>query len=185
MARLDEARPYEAHRDEAHRDEIRIGDTERDDVMVALHDHFAAGRLDRAELDERLEAVLSAKTRGDLRPLVRDLPGPTGLPEPEQRAPSPAEGAAVMFGGPWNPAWNPAWHHHRRNMARRHGRHPRHHGHGPFPAFPLLLAVFLVLAFTAGPGTGILVVLQVALAVWILRAAALAFTAHRRSRGSA
>lgn len=73
----------------ARHDEIRIGDAERDAVMVALHDHFAEGRLDRGELDERLDAVLSAKTRGDLRTLVKDLPSPTGLPEPE-KAPAPA-----------------------------------------------------------------------------------------------
>ncbi|TDC68660.1 DUF1707 domain-containing protein [Actinomadura sp. GC306] len=161
----------------APQDEMRIGDAERDAVMVALHDHFAAGRLDRAELDARMDAVLSAKTRGDLRPLVRDLPAPTGLPD--QRTPSPmegpAEGAAVLFGGPGHPAWHGR---HHRHMARHHRRR------GPFPAFPLLLAVFLVLAFTSGPGTGLLVVLQIALAVWIVRAAALAFTT-RRSRGSA
>lgn len=156
------------------RDEMRIGDAERDAVMVALHDHFAAGRLDRGELDERMDAVLSAKTRGDLRPLVRDLPAPTGLPEPEKQAPAAVPwgpGAAVMFGGPGHPAWR----HHRRHMARGH------HRHGPFPAFPLLLGVFLVLAFTVGPGAGFLAVLQIALAIWVVRAVLLAFGA-RRSR---
>ena len=145
----------------ARRDEIRIGDAERDAVMVALHDHFAEGRLDRGELDERLDAVLSAKTRGDLRTLVKDLPSPTGLPEPEK---APALGAPLMFGGPGQPAWQ-----HHRHMAR-------HHRHGPrFPAFPLLLGVFLVLTFTIGPGTGFLAVMQIALVIWIIRAIALAF----------
>ncbi|MFA1538741.1 DUF1707 SHOCT-like domain-containing protein [Actinomadura monticuli] len=159
----------------ARHDEIRIGDAERDAVMGALHDHFAEGRLDRAELDERLDAVLSARTRGDLRTLVKDLPSPTGLPEPE-RAPVAgvplAFGWPAMSGGPGHPAW------------RRHHRHPaRRHRHGPpFPAFPLLLGVFLVLALTAGPGTGVLVVLQIALAVWVIRAVLLAFGV-RRSRG--
>ncbi|MGP4023444.1 DUF1707 SHOCT-like domain-containing protein [Actinomadura sp. 3N407] len=158
----------------ARQDEMRIGDAERDAVMVALHDHFAAGRLDRGELDERMDAVLSAKTRGDLRPLVRDLPSPTGLPEPDVRAPADVPwgpGAAVMFGGPGHPAWR-----HRRHMARGH------HRHGPrFPAFPLLLGVFLVLAFTVGPGAGFFAVLQIALAIWVVRAVLLAFGA-RRSR---
>ncbi|MEV0665030.1 DUF1707 domain-containing protein [Actinomadura luteofluorescens] len=138
-------------------DEIRIGDAERDAVMVALHDHFAEGRLDRTELDERLESVLAAKTRGDLRTLVRDLPSPTGLPEPaadQHRRPA----------------------HHHRHLAHRHR-------HGPvFPVFPLLFAAFLVLAFTAGPGTGLLVVLQIALAVWVLRAVLLAFGIRRARR---
>lgn len=168
----------------ARQDEIRIGDTERDAVMVALHDHFAAGRLDRGELDERMDAVLSAKTHGDLRVLVRDLPAPTGLPEPDEQLPSPLQwgpGAAVMFGGPMNPAWR----HRAGHMGHGHGRHMAgRRRHGPFPAFPLLLGVFLVLALTAGPGTGLLVVLQIALAVWVIRAVLLAFGA-RRSRGSA
>ncbi|TYK46029.1 DUF1707 SHOCT-like domain-containing protein [Actinomadura decatromicini] len=156
----------------ARQDEIRIGDAERDAVTLALHDHFAAGRLDRAELDERLDAVLSARTRGDLRALVRDLPSPTGLPDP---GPAPAvsweQGAAVMFGGPGHPAW------------KRHHRHlSRRHRHGPhFPVFPLMLGVFLVLALTVGPGTGVLAVLQIALVVWVVKAVMLAF-GTRRSR---
>ncbi|WP_207939185.1 DUF1707 SHOCT-like domain-containing protein [Actinomadura darangshiensis] len=159
----------------ARHDEIRIGDAERDAVMVALHDHFAEGRLDRGELDERLDAVLTARTHGDLRALVRDLPSPTGLPEPApaQKAADWEQGMAVMFGGPGHPAWQ-----------RRH-RHMgrRHHRHGPpFPAFPLLLGVFLVLAFTVGPGTGFLVMLQVALAVWVVRAVLLAFGIPRARR---
>ncbi|MFA1545564.1 DUF1707 domain-containing protein [Actinomadura chokoriensis] len=154
----------------AHQDEIRIGDAERDAVMVALHDHFAKGRLDRDELDERLDAVLSARTRGDLRTLVKDLPSPTGLPEPEPARAGTA--APVLFGGPGHPAW------------RQHHRHmARHHRHGPpFPAFPLLLGVFLVLAFTAGPGTGFLAVLQIALVVWVVRAVLLAFGVRRSRR---
>ena len=162
----------------APQDEIRIGDAERDAVMVALHDHFAEGRLDRGELDERLGAVLSAKTRGDVRTLVKDLPSPTGLPEPEKAA---QPGVPLMFGGPagFGGLEHPARRRHHRHMAARHHA-LRHRRHGPpFPAFPLLLAVFLVLAFTAGPGTGILVVLQIALAIWLIRAAVLAFGALR------
>jgi hypothetical protein len=169
----------------ARHDEIRVGDAERDAVMVALHDHYAEGRLDREELDGRLDAVLSAKTRGDLRALVRDLPSPTGLPDPPKATPDWEAGMAVMFGGPaLSGQGHPAWQRHHRHMAHHHRRvAARHHRHGPpFPVFPLLLGVFLVLAFTAGPGTGLLVVLQIALAVWIVRAALLAFGIRRRSR---
>ena len=156
----------------ARQDEIRVGDAERDAVMLAMQDHFAAGRLDRAELDERQDAVLSAKTHGDLRALVRDLPEPTGLPRPERAAPDLATGAAVMFGGPMHPAWR----HHHRHAARRHRHGP------PFPVFPLMLAVFLVVAFTVGPGAGLLAVLQVALVIWIVRAVMLAFGVRRPRR---
>ncbi|MDL4816169.1 DUF1707 SHOCT-like domain-containing protein [Actinomadura opuntiae] len=157
-------------------DDIRIGDAERDAVMVALHDHFAAGRLDRGELDERLDAALSAKTRGDLRALVRDLPAPTGLPEPERPAAALGEvpwdlGPGLMFGGPGRPM-------------RRHHRHHGHmaHRHGPrFPAFPLMIAVFFAVAFTVGVGTAALAVLHVALVIWLVRAVML-LTGARRSR---
>jgi hypothetical protein len=166
----------------ARQDEIRIGDAERDAVMLALHDHFAAGRLDRGELDERLDAVLTAKTRGDLRTLVRDLPSPTGLPEPANPDRARLEqGAAVMFGGPGHPAWQHAFAHHGHLSPRhRHGPHRPH----PHKAFPLLLAVFLVLAFTVGPGAGVLAVLQIALAIWVVKAVMLA-VGVRRSRSRA
>jgi hypothetical protein len=69
--------------------ELRIGDAERDQVTTALHDHFAAGRLSRDELDERLDSTLSAKTRGDLRKVTWDLPG-EALTTPPQQMPDPA-----------------------------------------------------------------------------------------------
>ncbi|MEU6748397.1 DUF1707 domain-containing protein [Spirillospora sp. NPDC046719] len=163
-------------------DDIRIGDAERDAVMVALHDHFAAGRLDRGELDERLDAVLAAKTHGDLRALVRDLPAPNGLPEPER--PAAAFGAvpwdlgpALAFGGPGRPP-----HRHHRHMAHAH-RHMAHHRHGPrFPAFPLMIAVFFAVAFTVGVGTAALAVLHVALVIWLVRAVMLLVGARRSRR---
>ncbi|MDL4815456.1 DUF1707 SHOCT-like domain-containing protein [Actinomadura opuntiae] len=52
----------------------RIGDAERDVVVTVLHAHFAAGRLDQAEMEERLAQALAAKTLGDLRRTVMDLP---------------------------------------------------------------------------------------------------------------
>ncbi|GGV07112.1 hypothetical protein GCM10010182_27630 [Actinomadura cremea] len=154
-------------------DGLRIGDAERDAVVVALHDHFAAGRLDRAELDGRMDAALAAKTRGDLGALVRDLPPPHGLPEAAKPRPAPVPGQVpwghpgLMYGGP----------HH----LHRHRRHPGHH-HGPGPAFPLLLGVFLVLTFTVGAGTGLLAVLAIAMVAWLakaVRAGAALRHAHR------
>jgi hypothetical protein len=41
-----------------------------------LRDHFAVGRITVGELDERLSAALNAKTFGDLRRIMADLPGP-------------------------------------------------------------------------------------------------------------
>jgi hypothetical protein len=55
---------------------VRIGDAERDEAAQALGDHFSAGRLDREEYDERLEAVFAARVGSDLSAVFRDLPAP-------------------------------------------------------------------------------------------------------------
>lgn len=52
----------------------RIGDVEREAATTRLGDHYAAGRLDHEEYDERLDAVWSARTRADLDQLFWDLP---------------------------------------------------------------------------------------------------------------
>jgi transposase len=56
---------------------IRVGDAERDASVAALREHFAAGRLDADEFDERVSAALTARTRTDLRRLFTDLPDPS------------------------------------------------------------------------------------------------------------
>jgi Domain of unknown function (DUF1707) len=52
---------------------IRVGHRERDAVIAALQEAAGDGRLSMAELDDRLEAALQAKTYADLDPLVADL----------------------------------------------------------------------------------------------------------------
>ena len=61
-------------------DSIRVSDADRDRVTAQLRDHFAAGRIIPGELDERLSAALNAKTFGDLRRIMADLPGPVPAP---------------------------------------------------------------------------------------------------------
>ena len=68
-------------------DSIRASDADRDRVTAQLRDHFAAGRITPGELDERLSAALNAKTFGDLRRIMADLPGP--VPTPLAAAPPP------------------------------------------------------------------------------------------------
>src|SRR5215467_3881620 len=75
-------------------DSLRTSDADRDRVAARLRDHFAEGRLTREELDERLTAALNAKTHGDLRRVLADLPEPTpvvpqGGPLPRLGAPFP------------------------------------------------------------------------------------------------
>jgi hypothetical protein len=63
-------------------DRIRVSDADRERVTGRLRDHFAEGRLTREELDERVTAALNAKTAGDLRGLMADLPGDAPVAPP-------------------------------------------------------------------------------------------------------
>ena len=55
---------------------LRVGDAERYEAAGALGEHFAAGRLDQAEYDARVQAAYAARTRADLQALFPDLPEP-------------------------------------------------------------------------------------------------------------
>jgi hypothetical protein len=56
--------------------DIRASDAERSSTADILRRHHGEGRLDTAELEERLERCYAAKTRGDLDAVTADLPGP-------------------------------------------------------------------------------------------------------------
>lgn len=62
----------EAHGD----DDLRAGNEDRDAVVQRLNEAYGEGRLDLAELDERVATAYKAKTLGELRPLLTDLPNP-------------------------------------------------------------------------------------------------------------
>ena len=72
---------------------IRIGTTEREQAVKALGDHFAQGRLEPHEFEERMTAAYAARTATELDRLFEDLPRP-GLPPHHPGAhptpPSPA-----------------------------------------------------------------------------------------------
>lgn len=53
---------------------MRVSDADRSAVAERLGRHFADGRLDQAEFDERTSRALAAKTRGDLAGIFEDLP---------------------------------------------------------------------------------------------------------------
>jgi len=53
---------------------MRVSDAEREAAAAELREHFASGRLNQDELDERLASVFAAKTRGDLNAIFTDLP---------------------------------------------------------------------------------------------------------------
>jgi hypothetical protein len=73
------------------RPELRLSDADRDDAISRLGDHYAAGRLDKDEFDERSDAVWTARTGADLVPVFADL----GSVQASGRTP------ARRYGGPW------------------------------------------------------------------------------------
>jgi hypothetical protein len=54
--------------------DLRVSDAERTDVADRLSKHYADGRLDQVEFNERLDRAMRAKTRSDLGGLFDDLP---------------------------------------------------------------------------------------------------------------
>jgi len=52
---------------------LRVSHADRDVVVDRLKTAFCEGRLDKAEFDERMDAALTAKTRGDLDRLLHDV----------------------------------------------------------------------------------------------------------------
>jgi hypothetical protein len=65
--------------------DVRASDAERERVAAALRDHAGEGRLDPEELDKRLDLAYAARTRGDLVPLLDDLPSEDEKPRREQQ----------------------------------------------------------------------------------------------------
>jgi hypothetical protein len=74
--------------------QVRASDVERENALRALAAHFADGRLDRAEFDERADAALAARMQSQLHALFADLPGPAPVPAaPPDVGASPASAA--------------------------------------------------------------------------------------------
>ncbi len=73
------------HQERRSRDRsVRASDADRDRTTEVLREQAGLGRLEPDELEERLEAALSAKTLADLDALIADLP--VGAREPRERA---------------------------------------------------------------------------------------------------
>ena len=68
---------------------MRIADSDRERAMADLAMHYADGRLEHEEYDERLDAIWTARTRADLAVLFNDLPRPQVAPPPRTIARSP------------------------------------------------------------------------------------------------
>lgn len=77
---------------------MRASDADRDRYAAVLQQAFVDGRLTQAEYNDRLGAVMEAKTYGELQPLIADLPA-DNLPVVRPAAdivPAAASGAPMI-----------------------------------------------------------------------------------------
>jgi hypothetical protein len=134
---------------------LRIGDAERDTAAADLGEHYAAGRLTLDELNERLDAVFSSKTFGQLTRIMADLPGPRRLPW--RAGPGRTDGGWAPAGfypdGPFG-LGDRQWHAANSSMAGFQTRGPQapptpSDRAGRFAALSLLLLAMLIWLFTA------------------------------------
>jgi hypothetical protein len=168
-------------------DRYRVSDADRDRVAALLRDHYAEGRLSSDELDERLSAALSAKTSGELRRVLADLPGPqpdrtvfpprssvfppgagvfppgAGVFPPDSGAFGPGAGGFPPRGALFRPAAGPVW------MRRRRG--PR--------VLPLVALALVIALLIPGTGSVVVAILQAVLLLWLVACLAGIFIAAR------
>jgi uncharacterized protein DUF1707/cell wall-active antibiotic response 4TMS protein YvqF len=84
---------------------MRVSNDDRERVAQVLNTAMAEGRLTVNELEERLDKVYSAKTFGDLEPLLRDLPAGSQImrlplaPPPAGSSPAPLPAPSSRIGG--------------------------------------------------------------------------------------
>jgi len=91
--------------DPVFRADPRASNVDRDIAADILCAAVADGRLTLAELDERLENVLSARTLRELARLISDLPGPR-FPGPVQPAVRPAAPPPAVPPPPAETRWS-------------------------------------------------------------------------------
>lgn len=139
-------------------DRMRASDTDRDQVTARLREHYAEGRLTGDEMQERISAALGAKTLGDLRRLMTDLPEP--WPARTQAVPAPVPGS-------WQAGPRRAY-----PAAGYLRRRPR--------LLPLMLLGFFFALIAGGGATGVAVKVAVLTSLAVLACFGLfAFTAAR------
>jgi hypothetical protein len=81
--------------------ELRISDADRHRVAEILREAAGDGRIDLAELEERLDATWAAKTYADLVPITQDLPAGHTTPSSPSVVPAkvPAERHVAIMSG--------------------------------------------------------------------------------------
>ncbi|GAA1502961.1 DUF1707 domain-containing protein [Sphaerisporangium rubeum] len=166
-------------------DGLRVGDAERDAVMTALREHFAQGRLTHDELDERLGATLAARTAGELRQVLADLPVTAPSPQAHGGRPAPSRHGPFAppplphgpFAAPAPPAPAHAdlatWGYHlagRPGMDHEWRRRPRpyrRHGHRP-PVALFLIGALLLTGLVTGWSWPLFGLVKVLFLAWLV-----------------
>jgi hypothetical protein len=81
--------------------DLRVSDAERTSVADRLSKHYADGRLDQGEFNERLDQAMHAKTQSDLTGLFDDLPGDDAtellVPTRPRRSLAPHQSRALIL----------------------------------------------------------------------------------------
>jgi class 3 adenylate cyclase len=77
---------------------VRAGDADREQTVVTLREHTAAGRLTLEEFSQRVEQAYAAKTLAELDETQRDLPAPATAPAPARPRRRAARFTGVVFG---------------------------------------------------------------------------------------
>ncbi|MEV0679739.1 DUF1707 domain-containing protein [Actinosynnema sp. NPDC050436] len=100
--------------------QVRIGNQQREAAISALNDHFAAGRLEIGEYEQRVGYATAAETAAELMALFHDLP----QPHPQLQPPP-----QTYYAPPTDYATPPP------GYASK-GYATPNHGYGPPPGFP-------------------------------------------------
>jgi hypothetical protein len=82
---------------------VRLDDSDRERLFERLSQHAAAGRLDLAELERRVEAVAVAETREQAATVLADLPALPGDPLPARARARRGHGHADAPQADWRP----------------------------------------------------------------------------------
>jgi hypothetical protein len=80
----------------ARRATLRASDADREQIAERLRHAAGEGRILAEELEERLEAVFSARTYGELDVVVADLPGTTVRRRERPRTPALPQPAVIV-----------------------------------------------------------------------------------------
>jgi Flp pilus assembly protein TadB len=132
-------------------EKIRISDSDRERIATRLRDFFAEGRLTTEELDERITATLNAKTAGDLRQVMKDLPQASDTPSwSGQSSDGPTPSGPMP---PWAAGRRGPWAMRRRYRVR---------------LLPLILLTALVLLLVPGAGFVFSLIFKLVLAFWLV-----------------